>query len=116
MADSDSGMADSEGGDNSCLNGTWQCTLPDGSTAEMTISGDMVDGSFSMAGVSATVMSTFTVDGDAVTIEDTGGTGACPSTQMGEYTFACSADALDFTLISDDCMGRMNFLGCAWTR
>ena len=108
--------SDTNGTGDSCLAGAWECTLPDGSTAQMTISGDMIDGSFSMAGATATVMATITVDGNAVTVVDTGGTGACPMAQAGEYTFACSDTSLNFTLVSDDCMGRMNFFGCAWTR
>ncbi len=114
MDDAESGMADSEG--DSCLEGSWSCTLSDGSTAEMTVTGDMIDGSFAMGPVSATVMATLTVDGEMISVVDTGGTGACPSSQVGEYTFSCSADSLDFTLVSDDCMGRMNFFGCEWTR
>ena len=100
----------------SCLEGAWACMLPDESTAEMTISGAMINGSFAIGPVSATVMSTITVDGSMISVVDTGGTGACPMNQVGEYTFACSDTALDFTLVSDDCVGRTNFLGCDWTQ
>ena len=100
-----------------CLEGQWVCSLPDGSTAEMTIDGDlMIDGSFMMGGGSATVAATLTVDGSMVTVVDTGGTGACSAEQSGEYTFVCSDAALNFTLVSDECIGRTNFFACDWTR
>ncbi len=104
------------GGGETCLEGAWECWLPDGSTAEMTISGDMIDGSFAVMGVSATVMSTITVDGSTVSVIDTSGTGACPESQRGEYTFVCGDSTLDFTQVSDDCAGRQNFFACEWTR
>ncbi|MEM6993139.1 MAG: hypothetical protein AAF721_21680 [Myxococcota bacterium] len=99
-----------------CVQGPWACTLPDSSTAEMDIDGMSVTGMFTQAMVSATIESTFTFDGSSVTIVDTGGSGACPADQMGEYTYTCDASSLSFDLVSDDCMGRMMFLGCDWTK
>ena len=92
----------------------WSCTLASGSTAEMTIDGMSIDGAFMMMGVGADVQATFTLDGSTLSVTDTGGSGACPSDQLGVYEASCSSDALSFTLMDDDCMGRMNFFGCDW--
>ena len=111
----DSGGVDS-GDDSACLQGNWDCTLPDSSTAEMTISGTSISGSFTEASVTATVNATFVLDGDTFSVTDTGGTGACPPSQTGTYTFTCGSDTLSFTRVTDDCVGRSNFFGCAWTK
>lgn len=47
---------------------------------------------------------------------DTGGTGACPATQIGEYTYTCGGGTLTFEQVSDECMGRSNFFGCEWSQ
>ena len=106
----------SAGGALECLQGAWVCTLPDMSTAEMTIDGMMIDGSFAMGPAMATVEAMFMLDGETISVVDTGGTGACPADQTGTYTLTCEADALIFDQVSDDCMGRSNFFGCEWTR
>lgn len=113
--DADPGTADASSG-NACLQGSWDCTLPDSSTAEMTISGGAISGSFTQSSVTATVNSTITVDGSSMSVVDTGGTGACPDTQVGEYNFSCSTSDLSFNRVRDLCLGRSNFFGCAWTR
>ena len=99
-----------------CAQGSWVCTLPDASTAQMTISGMSVSGAIMQMGASATVESTFTFDGTTVSIVDTGGTAGCAADQTGTYTVACTADALTFDQVSDDCNGRAMFLGCSWVR
>lgn len=116
--DAADGVADTGngGGDLACLQGSWSCTLADMSTAEMTIDGMAIDGSFVMGPASATVQSMFMLDGDTISVVDTGGTGACPAEQTGTYTVSCGGDDLSFDQVSDDCMGRSNFFGCAWTR
>ena len=114
-ADGDSGSDATGGGGDSCLQGAWSCMLPDGSTAEMTISGDQIDGSFIIGGASATVIATLTVDGNMVSVVDTGGQAACAADLVGQYTYTCSDTALNFTVVSDDCMGRLSFFGCDWT-
>jgi hypothetical protein len=104
------------GSETSCLDGVWDCMQSDGSTVEMTISGGTIDAVIELGPISETVMATIAVDGDMLTVVDTGGGLACPMDQRGEYTFMCSDTALSFTLVSDDCMGRMSYFGCDWTR
>jgi hypothetical protein len=99
-----------------CLEGTWDCALPDSSTAQMTISGNAISGSFTQSSVTLTVNATFTIDGDAFSVSDTGGGGACPPGQTGAYTYTCESGALSFTRVSDECAGRANFFRCAWTK
>lgn len=106
----------SSGSGTSCLDGVWDCTQPDTSTVEMTINGGTINAVISLGPLSETVVARITEDGNRVTVVDTGGTLACPMTQPGEYTFACSDTELSFTVISDDCMGRMDYFGCDWTR
>ena len=112
----DPGPGDAGGTVNTCLQGTWDCTLPDTSTAEMTITGNALSGSFTESGITLTVASTLSVDGNTLTVTDTGGTGGCPSAQVGQYNFTCDSTALSFARVTDLCLGRSNFFGCSWTR
>ena len=82
----------------------------------MTISGTAISGSFTQSSVTLSVNATFTLDADSLSVTDTGGAGACPPSQTGAYTYTCDSDALSFTRVTDDCAGRANFFGCAWTR
>lgn len=114
--DSGTGGGGGSGGGDACLQGVWDCTLPNSSTAEMTISGTTISGSFTEMSVTLTVMADFSLDGDEFSVVDSGGSGACPSTQTGIYTYACGSDELTFTEVSDDCVGRSNFFSCTWQR
>ena len=82
----------------------------------MTISSGTINAVISLGPLSETVTATIAEDGSMVTAVDTGGTLACPMTQPGEYSFACSDTALSFTLESDECMGRRDYFACNWTQ
>lgn len=110
------GTAPSGGAEGGCLQGAWQCSLPDGTSATMTISGETINGSVKAPGITATVTATITADGSKVTVVDTGGTLACKRSQRGEYEFTCSDTALSFSKTSDPCRGRSKYFGCDWTK
>ena len=103
-------------GVSSCLQGTWECTLPSGS-AVITISGNTLTGKFTEGSFTADVMSTLSLSGDTVTIVDTGGTVPCKPSDPGVYTVACQTSSLKLTQVSDDCGGRSKYMsGCTWSR
>lgn len=60
------------------------------------------------------VVGTYTVDGNKVTMTDTGGTNACePAEGSGVYTFSVDCDRLTFTLVADNCDGRKQGMLCS---
>lgn len=88
--------------DASKLVGVWS-----GTSYSMEILSDMTyraSGTPNMASID--VNGTLQVSGCDVTIVDTSGQYACPSTDIGAYTFTATETTLSFTLVSDPCDGR----------
>jgi hypothetical protein len=57
------------------------------------------------------VSSNYTEEGDTITIQDVSGPQHCSYSAMGTYTFTIvNGTALQFTLVSDACIGRVNSL------
>jgi len=78
-----------------------------GERYSMKILADMTyraSGSPNMASIDVT--GTLKVDKCDVEILDTSGRYACPSTDVGKYTFTVTETTLAFTLVSDPCDGR----------
>jgi hypothetical protein len=97
------GAAGSQGAcEASKLVGVWG-----GASYSMEIVGDgtyRASGTPNMASID--VNGTVQIDGCNIKLTDTTGKYACPSTQIGEYTFTVSDTTLAFTLVSDPCDGR----------
>ncbi len=63
------------------------------------------------------VIATYTTSGTTISITDTGGTGACDISEIGEYMYTVSAVSLTFQEVSDPCGGRRDALTAGtWSR
>ena len=56
--------------------------------------------------VSINVRGNYTLEGDQITIMDTGGDNACADGKVGVYKYRVNATELLMTMVSDDCEGR----------
>jgi hypothetical protein len=50
----------------------------------------------------------YTENGNIITFQDLSGPSACPSSQIGTYTFSILSNIMHFELVNDLCQGRVN--------
>ncbi len=103
------------GGGDACLQGTWNCALPDSSVA-MTITGTSISAVVTAGPMTMDVAAKFTLDGDKFAVEDTGGKLACSAGVVGNYTYKCTATSLSFDKVGDACDGRAKYLACSFSK
>ena len=88
--------------------GTWNTSLPgpDGNMVSFSVKMD-ADGKYEvdlMKDGTIDIKGTYSLDGDKMTIQDTGGANACDG--KGVYTVAVTGNSLTMTRVSDSCQGR----------
>jgi hypothetical protein len=75
------------------------------------------DGTFNVVNPKRHIWGTYTVAGDTVTIQETGGKTAKGCKGPGAYKFRrTSENSLTFTLVSDTCKERIKNVTLAWHR
>jgi len=74
------------------------------------------DGTFNVVNPKRHIWGTYTVAGDTVTIQETGGKTAKGCKGPGAYKFRHTSDSLTFTLVSDTCKERIKNVTVAWHR
>ena len=106
--DDDTGGGGDDSGDD-----TGDCGTPDlltgvWTTASLTLS-LFGDNTFHAVGANQAgydVQGVWSVDGCVIRFTDAQGTGACPSSQVGQYDYVVTQTTFTTTLKSDDCAGR----------
>ena len=91
------------------LAGTWTNSLGTAWTMK-------ADGTFEVVNPKRHIWGKYTVAGDMVTIQETGGKTAKGCKGPGAYKFRHTSDSLTFTLVSDTCKERIKNVTLAWHR
>lgn len=91
------------------LVGDWTMQIPDDQGNAMTLKVTLKEnGTYTVdfgADGTGEIEGKYTIDGNKITLEDTGGPNACPN-QKGVYTFAITENINTMTRVSDACDGR----------
>lgn len=90
--------------------GDWKISFTDENGAEVAVKLTLAsDGSYTVDfGMDSNieVKGKYEIDGDEMTIQDTGGANSCGEDKKGIYKVTASADSMTMTRISDECETR----------